>query len=133
LILYRPLLITKSWRPSKSLQSLVSDPNEDFPIQYQFSFTPFVLHMCLILTPLLDYCAPPTKKKKSIYETQPHGRSHWPRGLNSGSEAASLLGLWVGIPWGARKSVSCKCCVLSGRGFCHGSISPEESYRVLCI
>jgi hypothetical protein len=31
-------------------------------------------------------------------------------------------------------SVSCKCCVLSGRGLCDGPITrPEESYRVWCV
>ena len=34
-------------------------------------------------------------------------------------------------PVGARMSVSCECCVLSGRGLCVGLITrPEESYRV---
>jgi hypothetical protein len=31
-------------------------------------------------------------------------------------------------------SVSCECCVLSGRGFCVGLITrPEESYRLWCV
>jgi hypothetical protein len=31
-------------------------------------------------------------------------------------------------------SVSCECCVLSGRGLCDGLVPrPEESYRVLCL
>ena len=31
-------------------------------------------------------------------------------------------------------SVSCECCVLSGRGLCFEPItSPEESYRVWCV
>jgi hypothetical protein len=31
-------------------------------------------------------------------------------------------------------SVSCQCCVLSGRGLCDGPINrPEESYRVWCV
>ena len=31
-------------------------------------------------------------------------------------------------------SVSCECCVLSGRGLCEGLIPrPEESYRVWCV
>jgi hypothetical protein len=31
-------------------------------------------------------------------------------------------------------SVSCKCCVLSGRGVCVGLIThPEESYQVWCV
>jgi hypothetical protein len=36
--------------------------------------------------------------------------------LRRGSAAARLLGLWVRIPPGAWLSVSCDCCVLSGRG-----------------
>jgi hypothetical protein len=31
-------------------------------------------------------------------------------------------------------SVSCECCVLSGRGLCDGLIPrPEESYRLRCV
>jgi len=31
-------------------------------------------------------------------------------------------------------SVSCECCVLSGRGLCDGLITcPEESYRLRCV
>jgi hypothetical protein len=42
-----------------------------------------------------------------------------------------LLGLRVRIPPGAWMSVSCECCVLSGRGLCDRLITrPEESYRV---
>jgi hypothetical protein len=60
--------------------------------------------------------------------------SQWPRGLRRGSTAARLLGLWVRIPPGAWMSVSCECCVLSGRGLCDGPITrPEESYRVWCV
>jgi hypothetical protein len=60
-------------------------------------------------------------------------RSRWLHDLTRRSEAARLLGLWVRIPPGAWMSVSCECCVLSGRGLCHGLIlRPEESYRV-CV
>ena len=45
--------------------------------------------------------------------------------------AARMLRLPVRIPPGALMSVSCECCVLSGRGLCDGPIPrPEESYRV---
>jgi hypothetical protein len=38
------------------------------------------------------------------------------------------------IPPAAWMSVSCKCCVLSGRGLCDGLVPrPEESYRVWCV
>ena len=61
-------------------------------------------------------------------------RSQWPRGLRRRSAAARLLGLWVRIPPGSRISVSCDCCVLSGRGLCDGLITrPEESYRLWCV
>jgi len=45
-----------------------------------------------------------------------------------------LQGLRVRIPPGAWLSVSCECCVLSGRGLCDGLLSrPEESYHVGCV
>jgi len=61
-------------------------------------------------------------------------RSQWSRGLRRGSTAARLLRLWVRIPPGARMSVCCECCVLSGRGLCDGLITrPEESYQLWCV
>ena len=46
----------------------------------------------------------------------------------------SLAGMRVRIPPGAWMSVSCECCVLSGRGLCDGPIPrPEESYWVWCV
>jgi hypothetical protein len=55
--------------------------------------------------------------------------------LRRGSAAACLLGLRVRIPVRTWMSVSCECCVLSGRGLCDELITrPEESYRVcLCV
>ena len=45
-----------------------------------------------------------------------------------------MLVLWVRIPPGAWLSVSCECCVLSGRGLCDDLITlPDESYRVWCV
>jgi hypothetical protein len=62
------------------------------------------------------------------------GRFQWPRGLRRGSTAARLLGLWVRILPRAWMSVSCECCVLSGRGLCDELVPrPEESYRVWCV
>ena len=61
-------------------------------------------------------------------------RSKWPRGLRRSSATPRLLGLWVLIPPGVWKSVSCECCVLSGRDLCDGLITrPEESYRLWCV
>ena len=60
--------------------------------------------------------------------------SQWPRGLRRRSAAASLLRLWVRIPPGAWMSVSCECCVLSGKGLGDELITrPEESYRLWCV
>jgi hypothetical protein len=42
-------------------------------------------------------------------------RFQWSSGLGRGSAADRWLGLWVRIPPGAWMSVSCECCVLSGR------------------
>jgi hypothetical protein len=61
-------------------------------------------------------------------------RSQWSNGLRRGSASDRFLGLRVRISSGAWKSVSCKCCVLSGRGLCDGPIAcPEESYRLWCV
>jgi hypothetical protein len=58
----------------------------------------------------------------------------WLRGLRRGSAATRLLGLRVRIPPGGWMSVSCDCCVLSGRVLCFGLITrPEKSYRVWCV
>jgi hypothetical protein len=46
-------------------------------------------------------------------------------------KAARLLRSWSRIPSGARMSVFCECCVLSGRCLCDELITrPEESYRL---
>jgi len=51
-----------------------------------------------------------------------------------GSAVIYLLGLWVWILPQAWWSLSCKCCVLSGRDLCDGLIThPEESYWLLCV
>jgi hypothetical protein len=61
-------------------------------------------------------------------------RSQWPSGLRRGSAAARLLELRFRIPAEACMSVSCECCVLSGRGLCVGLTTRlEESYRVWCL
>ena len=58
-------------------------------------------------------------------------RSRRLRGLRRESVAARFLGLRVRIPPRTRMSVSCECCMLSGRGLCVGLITrPEKSYRV---
>ena len=65
---------------------------------------------------------------------QQNGRSRRPRDIRRRSEAARLLGLWVRIPSETWMSVSCECCVLSGRGLCDGlNTRPEESYRLQCV
>jgi hypothetical protein len=58
----------------------------------------------------------------------------WPRHLRPGSVAVRLLGLRVRVPLAAWMSVSCYCCVLSGKDLCVGLITHlEESYRVWCV
>jgi len=48
--------------------------------------------------------------------------------------AVRLLRLRVRIPPATWLSVSCKCCVLSGRDLCVGLIFPsEKSYGVFCV
>jgi hypothetical protein len=54
-----------------------------------------------------------------------------PNSLSRESAGARLLGLRVRIPPAAWMSVSCKYCVLSGRGLCVGLITRlEESGRL---
>jgi hypothetical protein len=51
-----------------------------------------------------------------------------------GSDAARLLGLRVRIPPKARMSVSCDCCVLSGRGLYRADHSSREVLlSVVCL
>ena len=51
-----------------------------------------------------------------------------------GPAAASVLGLRVRIPPRPWISLSCQCCVLSGRGLFDGSIArPGEAYRLSCV
>ena len=61
-------------------------------------------------------------------------QTRWPCGRRRRSAAARLLRMWVRIPLGgAWMSVSCECCVLSGRGICDELITrPEEPYRMWC-
>jgi hypothetical protein len=66
--------------------------------------------------------------KLFVYSKHRYCRYQWPFGLRRGSAAARLLGLLVRIPPKAWFSVSCECCVLSGRGLSVGLITrPEES------
>jgi hypothetical protein len=61
-------------------------------------------------------------------------RPRWSRSLSRGSAVARLLRLWVRISPGAWMSVSCECCVVSGRGLCVELITlPEECYGVWCV
>jgi hypothetical protein len=62
------------------------------------------------------------------------GRFHWPRGLRCGFAVARLLGMRFRILTEAWLSVSCECCVLSGRGLCFWLITLSEySYPVCCV
>jgi hypothetical protein len=62
-----------------------------------------------------------------------YSRSRWPRGLERGSAAACLLGSRVRILSWAWQSVSCECCVLSGKGLCLQLIPRSEEFYRLCV
>jgi hypothetical protein len=76
-----------------------------------------------------------TAKAINFHPYFPHScQSQWPSGLRHGSAAVGLLGLRGLILPGAWISLSCECCVLSGRGLCVGLITrPEETNRVWCV
>ena len=59
-------------------------------------------------------------------------RSQWTRGLRRGSAASRMLELWVRIPPGTWMSVSCECCVLSGKVLCVGLLTRPQ-YSVLSV
>ena len=70
----------------------------------------------------------------STYSLHSYGWSQWSLCLKRGYAAARLMRLWVRIPLQAWMSVSCECCMLSGRCLCDGPITrPEKSYRVWCV
>jgi hypothetical protein len=73
----------------------------------------------------------------SVFTTQRKllmSQFQWPSDLRRESTAYRLLGLRVRIQPVAYISVSCECCVLSGRDLCDGPIPhPEESYRLWCF
>jgi hypothetical protein len=74
------------------------------------------------------------KRKWTLGFRKARRRSQCSRGLRRRFAVARLLGLRVRIPPGAWMSVSCECCVLSGRGLCVRLITrPEESYREWCV
>ena len=86
------------------------------------------------LTELRRDCHSSVTRYKISNRNETLSPSQCPSGLRRGSRAARLLGLRVRIPPGVWKSVSCKCCVLSGRSLCDGPIPrPEESYRLWCV
>jgi hypothetical protein len=61
-------------------------------------------------------------------------RSLWPRGLKRGAFGPRFLALRVRMPPRPWMSVSCGCCVLSGRGLCDDPITrPEASCRLWCV
>lgn len=61
-------------------------------------------------------------------------RSQWLLCLRYGSLAARFQGFRIRIRPGAWRSVSCDCCMLSGRGLCFGLITrPQTSYRLSCV
>jgi len=60
-------------------------------------------------------------------------RPHWPHGLKRVFTIVRLLEFRVRIPPGVWNSVSCVCCVLSGRGLCVGMITSHfQKSRTKC-
>jgi hypothetical protein len=65
---------------------------------------------------------------KNYISNEGISQSQCPRGLRRRSASARLLRLRVRIPPVAWIFVSCKCCLLSGRGLCDKLITrPDES------
>jgi hypothetical protein len=62
-------------------------------------------------------------------------RRFWVKGRGQARVCSrSIAGIAGSNPAGSRISVSCECCVLSGRGFCVGLITrPEAFYRMWCV
>jgi hypothetical protein len=83
-------------------------------------FTGILKSMSVLYTPLHGnvflFISSCLMKAEYLISNYSSGRSKWPRGLWRRSAAARLLRLWVRIPPGAWRLVSCECCVLSGRG-----------------
>jgi len=58
-------------------------------------------------------------------------RGQWSRCLQARVCGRSIAGIVGSNPTGSWISVSCECCVLSGRGLCVGLITrPEAFYRM---
>jgi hypothetical protein len=93
--------------------------------------TGYLLHSCLCI---VKHDSEPLTAILLYSSICKMSRSPWPRGLSRDSAAARFLGLRVRIPPGSWTSVSCECCVLSGRRLCAWPITrPEESYRMWCV
>jgi hypothetical protein len=76
----------------------------------------------------MDVCVVLLYKDSSMkHERQKDLKStKWIKGKNGTGKKKSHRGAWL--------SVSCQCCVLSGRGLCDGLIPrPEGFYRVCCV
>jgi ABC-type sugar transport system permease subunit len=111
------------------LQYTVQKKHKKQNYKYIFVKTEFL--ECRKLLCLWTCCLSPKDNFKGLFIAE---RFQWSRGLRRGSKVTRVLRLWVWIPSGSWISVSCKCCVLSDRGFCVGLITPpEESYRVWCV
>jgi hypothetical protein len=87
--------------------------------------------ICLKLTiPQVTYMAKRWQRWSTFYTWY---RRFEPMPVAAGSKAARLFGMRVRIPPGTWMSVSCDCCVLSGRDLCVGLITRPESCWVWCV
>jgi hypothetical protein len=71
------------------------------------------------------------KRRTELKRLEAESRSRWPHDLRLGVCGRLRAGIVGSNRTGAWMSISCECCVLSGRGLCDGLITfPGESYRV---
>jgi hypothetical protein len=96
----------------------------------------YIKFLCMLYLGLIKitFSCPTSVMMVNYREMQDHSAEStygiWKVAARSKYAAARLLGLRVRIPQEAWMSLSCECCVLSGRDLGDGLIPrPEESYR----
>jgi hypothetical protein len=113
-------------------KSFPTDSRSEFPLQKQlYPMRPRVPNTSKLWAKCKTVKSHKVNKLPIHTSNKTSCRYCWPCSLRRGFATARLLGLWVRIPLGEWMCVSCQCCLLSGRGLCHGLIThPEESYRL---
>jgi hypothetical protein len=99
---------------------------------FTFFFRYFMLHVSVLRTSLHSVLN--DTQMIAVWRSHFGKISQWSSGLKRGSAVDRLLGLRVQIPPRTCVSVSCECCVSSGRDLCDWPIPhPEEFYRLWCV